>query len=195
MDKILQHFKESDPIMYQLSVKSGLDEIKPSDDYFYNLCKSICSQQLSIKSAAAIFKRFRQLFKSNITPERVFEIDDEKLRGVGFSKTKVAYLKDLAEKLIKKEIIFEKLLAMENDAIITELTKIRGIGVWTAEMFLMFSLGRENIFSFGDLGLRNAIIKNYKLENPSKKQLEKLVEKWAPYQTYAARILWKSLSF
>ena len=195
MDKISQHFKKVDPIIYELSKKTGIDKLQSSTDYFHNLCRSICSQQLSIISAAAIFKRFKELLKGELTPKKVLDTKDQKLRKVGFSGTKVSYLKDLAFKINNDEIIFEKFLAMKNAQVIGELTKVKGIGVWTAEMFLMTSLGREDVFSYGDLGLKNSIIKHYKMIKPNKEQLEKLVGKWSPYRTYAARILWKSLNF
>ena len=107
---------------------------------------------------------------------------------------KVKYIKDLAQKTLDKTLDLSKLTNMTDGDVLTELTKVKGIGPWTAEMFLMFTLGREDVFSHGDLGLKNAIKKLYGFKkDPSKKQVEKIVNKWSPYRTFACRILWKSL--
>jgi DNA-3-methyladenine glycosylase II len=193
--KIIDHFKKHDPVMYKLTKMLGLMELVPSDTYFYNLCRSITSQQLSTKSAAAIFKRFIELFPGNMpTPEKVLKIKDEKLRSIGYSRTKVVYIIDLAKKVLNKEIELENISKLKDEEIIEHLTKVKGIGVWTVEMFLMFSLGREDIFSHGDLGLKNAISNLYFLENPTMEEIEKIISKWSPYKTYASRLLWQSLA-
>lgn len=107
---------------------------------------------------------------------------------------KINYIKDLSQKIVDKKINLTKLQSRENEQVIEELTEVKGIGVWTAEMFLMFSLGRSDIFSHGDLGLRNAIKKIYELDNPSREEIMGITLKWSPYRTYACRILWRSLS-
>lgn len=195
--KVIAHFKKTDLVLFKLVETIGIIELTSSDSYFHNLCRSICSQQLSTKSAAAIFKRFKELFKDgDINPSDLLKMSEEKLRGAGLSRTKITYMKDLASKVMSKEIKFEKFLQMKDEEIILELTKVKGIGVWTVEMFLMSTLGREDIFSYGDLGLRKAIQKLYRLENlPTKLEMEGLVIKWSPYRSYAAKILWKSLEF
>ena len=122
------------------------------------------------------------------------KIPDQKIRDAGLSWAKVKYLKDLADKVKNKVIHLEKLDTLSNEEVITELTKVKGIGPWTAEMFLMFTLGREDVFSHGDLGLKNAIKKLYGFKkDPTRKQVEKIIARWTPYKTYACRILWKSL--
>lgn len=193
--KILGHFKKVDPVIFKIIEKIGIIEVTSSGTYFHNLCRSICNQQLSIKSAAAIFGRFKNLFQNQeILPERALNLKDSDLRKAGLSKTKIIYIKDLAQKIIDEEIIFKKFLEMENEEIILELTRVKGIGRWTVEMFLMSSLGREDVFSYGDLGLKKAFQKLYGLEKlPTQKDMEKIVIKWSPYRTYAAKILWKSL--
>lgn len=117
------------------------------------------------------------------------------MRSVGLSGQKARYIQDLAQKVTNKELVLEKLNMLENEEIINELVKVKGVGRWTAEMFLMFALRREDIFSYGDLGLRKAIQKLYGLKKePTQKQAEKIAKNWIPYRTYACRILWKSLS-
>lgn len=168
---------------------------KISNDYFSELCEIIINQQLSDKAAATIFARFKKLFpKEKIIPQVLLKLSDEKIRSCGTSNAKVSFLKDLAEKVLAEDLRFDGLDKLSDEKVITELIKVKGIGPWTAEMFLMFTLGREDVFSHGDLGLRNAIKKLYKFKkDPTKKQIEKIVNKWKPYRTYACRILWKSL--
>ena len=119
---------------------------------------------------------------------------DEKIRSTGPSWSKVSYIKNIARAVVSGNLDLQKINEKSDEDVIVELTKIKGIGRWTAEMFLMFTLGREDIFSYGDLGLRKGIMKlyGYKKE-PTVKQMEKLTNRWKPYRTYAARILWRSL--
>lgn len=196
MKHIKDHFKKNDAILFAaLEQTGGLEEISSRNtDYFIALCDEIVSQQLSGKVAMVIFERFKKLFpKKDITAEGVLTLTHEELRSVGMSNAKAKYIKDLAEKVVKKDIVLEALLSLGNEQVIEELTKIKGIGRWTAEMFLMFTLKREDIFSHGDLGLRNAIKKLYALENPTKDEIEAITLKWSPYRTYACRILWNNL--
>ncbi len=194
--KLTEHFKKVDPTLYTI-----LEKIKPliplekSRNFFADICEAIINQQLSDKAAATIFKKFRKLFpKEIITAEKLLKIPGEKIREVGTSWKKVEFMRSLAEKVVKAEINLEKLEELENELVITELTKLHGIGRWTAEMFLMFSLGREDVFSAGDLGLRRAIQKLYKLKKePTLEQIEKISSRWSPYRTYAALILWRSV--
>ncbi len=164
-------------------------------DYFAKLCGEIINQQLSDKASATIYKRFENLFPEKIiTPEYVLKLSHEKIRGTGTSNAKVAFIKSLAEKVVKKELKFELLDSMTDREVVKELTKIKGIGPWTAEMFIMFSLGRQDVFSHGDLGLRKAIKKLYGFKaEPTRKEIEKITNKWSPYRTYACAILWQSL--
>ncbi len=195
---IVTHFQSVDPILHAVLEKiPALEdtEKKSSSEYFKNLCEQIISQQLAGKAADAIFKRFEDLFPNRIiTVEHILTLNDQDIRDIGASWAKARYIKDLAQKIVNKELLLEKLDELENELVIKELTKVKGIGPWTAEMFLMFTLQREDIFSHGDLGLRNAIKKLYKFKkNPTRKQIEKIAAKWTPYKTYASRILWKSL--
>lgn len=194
-NKIKNHFKKNDPILYSYIEKIELFEHKPSSDLFVELCEAIINQQLSDKAAATIFQRFKNLFpKGRITPRAFLKLPDAKIRSCGTSNAKVKFLKDLAKKVASGKLNLERLRELTDGEVIVELTKVHGIGPWTAEMFLMFALGREDVFSHGDLGLRNAIKKIYRFKKePSRKQIEKIVAKWSPYKTHACRILWRSL--
>ncbi len=194
MKKILYHFKKNDPVLYSAALKLNEPiKRKTSDNYFASLCESIISQQLSVKAGDVIYKRFLHLIENNISPEHVLKLTQEQLRNIGISNAKAKYILDLASKVHNKEVHLELLKNMTEEEVIAELIKVKGIGQWTAEMFLMFSLGRDDVFSTGDLGLKRAIEKLYTIENPSKELLLEMSKKWSPYRTYAARILWHSL--
>lgn len=194
MKKILDHFKNNDVILYTaaLTLKEPLQR-RTSENYFSSLCESIISQQLSVKVGDVIFNRFKSLLKNTITPENVLQHSVADLRTLGISNQKASYILDLSQKIINKEVHLESLNNMSEQEVINELTKVKGIGQWTAEMFLMFSLGREDVFSTGDLGLKRAIEKLYNISEPSKEILIEMSNKWSPYRTYAARVLWHSL--
>jgi len=193
--KILLHFQSVDPILASLIEKVGPLTISKSTDYFFHLCREIIGQQLSGKVADVIFARFEKLFShKKITPQTVLKYSEETLRSTGMSWSKTRFIRDLAQTVVNKDINLEQLAQRNNEEVIKELTKVKGIGPWTAEMFLMFTLGREDIFSHGDLGLRRAIQKLYHFKKePTRKQIEKISRKWSPYRTYACRILWNSL--
>ena len=193
------HFKQNDPILHALIQKLGdeANEIKlsPSTDYFSDLCEAIVNQQLSEKAGNTIHNRFLALLKHKPpTPEDISKISDESLRSVGMSWSKVRYIKSLAASILEKNILFETIHELDDESVICEITKLHGIGRWTAEMFLMFSLGRPDVFSYTDAGLRRAIFCAYEFKKtPTDFQVKKIVQPWSPYKTYACRILWKSL--
>lgn len=200
----VKHLISVDPILGAAIEQIIIDENrKPRNNHFHSLVESIVSQQLSVKASDTIFKRFVELFvtagtiksaRSFPTPEQVLKMSDAKLRKVGLSGGKVKYVKDLAKKVHAKEVLLNKLHKMSDEEVIEHLVQVKGIGRWTGEMFLMFSLARPDIFSHGDLGLRNAIKKLYGFKvAPTEKQIEKIVSKWSPYKTLASRYLWKSL--
>ncbi len=192
--KALLHFKKVDPLLYKYAQLIEIEEREISNDYFFDLCDSIISQQLSVKAGNTILNRFKALFPDEkITPEKVLALSDETIRGVGISYGKISYIKDLATKVLSKEIILEDLVNATNEEVIETLVKIKGIGPWTAEMFLMFTFNRPDVFSVGDLGLKNAIQKIYGVEKPTTKQMLEIATKWSPFRTYASRVLWKSL--
>lgn len=192
---IVIHFKKADPILHSLIQKLSIDQIKPSSDLFRSLCREIIGQQLAGKAAEAICTRFMKLFpKGKVTARKLLLLPDDAVRSAGTSWAKVRSLKDLAKNVVEKNLHLPSLTNLSNDDVVKELVKVKGIGPWTAEMFLMFSLAREDIFSYGDLGLQNAIQKLYKLPHkPTQKQLQILSKKWSPYRTFACLLLWESL--
>lgn len=186
-----------DPILGTVISKLPKFTQTKSTNHFKKLIESIISQQLSEKAADTIFNRFISLFPKSIfpTPQAVLAMDTEKIRKAGISYSKISYIKDLAEKIHNKSLDFTRIHELTDIEVIDYLMKVKGIGRWTAEMFLMFGLGREDIFSYGDLGLRNAIQKLYKLKkHPTTKQAEKISQRWIPYRTWACRYLWASLT-
>lgn len=192
--KILTHFKTVDPILADVFETVVIDVPIPQDPslYFEDLCAQIIGQQLSNKVADVIFARFEKLFPTGITPTSLLALPDESLRSCGMSWSKVKFLRAIAEAVLAKKLDFPSFPTLTNEKVIEALTTVKGIGPWTAEMFLMFTLAREDIFSFGDLGLKRAIQTLYKMKNePTRKQMEKLSKKWQPYRTYAALALWK----
>jgi DNA-3-methyladenine glycosylase II len=200
MDKrIQQHFQKNDPVLHKAlrRLAGKTDHLTPTKttDYFAHLCEGIVSQQLSEKAGSTIWNRLLDLFPGKkITPEKLLGLSDDKIRVVGTSNSKVLYLKNLARDVVDNKLHLETLPEMKDTDVIIELTKVKGIGPWTAEMFLMFALGREDVFSYGDLGLHNAMKRLYRWKKePTKKQIDKIVVKWSPYKTYACRLLWKSL--
>jgi len=188
-----KHFKKADPILYAATKGIEIEDVKVSDDLFRDIVWTITGQQLSSLAANAIFARFQTLFKGKpITPKTILVIKDDDMRAVGLSGAKVRAIKNLAEAVGQGHLNIALLPTLEDEEITLELTKIKGIGPWTAEMLLMFSLGRTDIFSKGDLGLKKGIIELYgERVFKSEKQLASLLATWSPYRTYAARILWK----
>lgn len=193
--KVKKHFQNVDKNLYTLACLFDDISIQHSENYFLSLCREIITQQLAGGAARAIFGRFEMLFvKEKITPELVLSLADETIRSTGASWAKVRYIKDLARCVATKTIHLTKIHELSDKEVIQELIKVKGIGPWTAEMFLMFSLGREDVFSYGDLGLRHAMQKLYTLKKePTIKQMERITSKWSPYRTYGALLLWRSI--
>ena len=181
---------------------------------FHSLAEAIIYQQLNGKAAETIFNRFAALAGEPLTPEGILKLSDEQMRAAGLSKQKSSYLKDLAEKTASGLLDFTRLSELSDDEVIEHLTQVRGIGVWTAHMFLMFSLRRENVLPTGDFGVRMAMFKHYldvqtvkkskkgaaakngrkkKIKLPSPEQMEKIAECWKPYRSLACWYLWRSL--
>jgi len=197
--KALKHLSKNDKVLKKIIKEGGECGIKPHKRYFETLGKSIVSQQLSVKAAASIFKRFKLLFgEGNYfpMPEEIIIMPDEKLRECGLSYPKVSYIKDLSSKVLGGTVKIHKLGKLTDDEIINELIQVKGIGVWSAHMFLLFCLGRLNVFPVGDLGVRNAMVKNYKLRKmPDERKMFSISKKykWEPYCSVASWYLWASL--
>ncbi|MEY4731450.1 MAG: hypothetical protein RL681_396 [Candidatus Parcubacteria bacterium] len=186
-----------DKKLAQIIRRIHLRPFAPERNYFRSLAESIVSQQLSVKAADTMTKRLIALFprKRFPTPQDILELRSAKLRGTGISGAKTKYLKDLARHVADKRLDFHMFHRWTDEEIIQHLTAVHGIGRWTAEMFLMFSLDRPDVFSPGDQGLKNAIRNLYGLKKePTTKQMLKLAEPWRPYRTTACRYLWRSLT-
>lgn len=182
-----------DPVLKKLYVQYGPHEFEDRSEYLLQqLIESIISQQLSTKAATTIYNRFLALFNSPFpTPEEILKIDSEKLRSAGMSYSKAQYIKNIAQAFKDKEIDIQKISKMSDEEVIKTLTKIKGVGKWTAEMILIFTLKRADVFSIGDAGLRRAIKNLYKLENDL--DILKLSESWKPFRSLASWYLWRSL--
>jgi len=192
---VLNHFQKTDPILFSIAKRVDIEQIKSreTEDYFHSLCHEIIGQQLAKNAACAIFDRFKKLFASErITPEETIKLTEETIRNVGASWSKARFIKDLAQEVVDGTLNLKDLRRLDDWQVVENLTKVKGIGPWTAQMFLMFTLGREDIFSHGDLGLKKAIIKLYSLnENTTQDEIEEITKKWSPYRTYACQMLWK----
>ncbi len=192
---VLNHFQKTDPILFSIAKRVDIEQIKSreTEDYFHSLCHQIIGQQLTGKAASAISDRFNKLFESErITPEETIKLTEETIRNVGASWSKARFIKDLAQEVVDGTLNLKDLRRLDDWQVVENLTKVKGIGPWTAQMFLMFTLGREDIFSHGDLGLKKAIIKLYSLnENTTQDEIEEITKKWSPYRTYACQMLWK----
>lgn len=195
--KAITHLKSADPVLARLFAIYPTVNLHPHTNYFQSLTEAIISQQLSDKAATTIVNRFKALFRGIDfpSPKQVLRKSDSELRSVGVSGSKASYIKNLARAVEDKTVHFGDVEKLSDEEIIEMLVKVKGIGRWTAEMFLIFSLGRPDVFSFGDLGLRNAIKKLYSLrQDPSPKQLHKISSRWQPYRTCASLYLWASLN-
>lgn len=194
-DQIIRaHFRKNDPILYSVMADQPLEVIaaRPPSEYFISLCRTIIGQQLSTTVADVIFARFEGLFRIHtITPRDILRVSDEALRAIGMSGAKVKFVKDLAQRVHDGRVDLPALTNKPEKEVGDVLTTIKGVGPWTAEMFCMFTLGREDVFSFGDLGLKRAIQELYSLrKEPSRRTMERLSGVWKPYRTYAALALW-----
>ena len=166
-------------------------------DAFVALCMSIASQQLSVKAAATIFRRFEDRFPPDRrpTPDRVMTLTDDEIRACGFSRPKASFIKDLAARVLDGRLDLKGLKKHPDDEVMRQLVAVKGIGRWTAEIFLMFRLGRPDILPADDLGLMNAVQRAYRLrKRPDAKKLRKMGEAWSPYRSVASWYLWQSLN-
>jgi DNA-3-methyladenine glycosylase II len=194
MRKAVNHLKKSDPILRALIERVGACRMEYGLPEFSSLAESIVYQQLNGKAAATIFERFAGLAGEPLTPENILKLSDEQLRGVGLSKQKSSYMKDLAAKTRDGLLDFSKLPELSDEEVIRHLTQVKGIGVWTAQMFLMFTLKRQDVLPTGDYGVQAAMKKHYrKRKMPKPKEMEKIARAWSPYRSVACWYLWRSL--
>jgi DNA-3-methyladenine glycosylase II len=208
MRKAILHLKKSDPVMRGIIERVGAFRMEFGPPEFCSLAEAIVYQQLNGKAAVTIFKRFVALAGEPLTPEAVLKLSDEQLRSVGLSKQKSGYLKDLSAKTRDGLLDFSQLPELDDEEVIERLTQVKGIGVWTAQMFLIFTLKRENVLPTGDFGVRMAIHKHYldrwrgqpvkngrkrKVKLPNPAQMHKIAKCWEPYRSVACWYLWRSL--
>jgi DNA-3-methyladenine glycosylase II len=192
-----RHLAKHDEVLAPVVARHGSCTIRPHTDYYQELVDSIISQQLSVKAAAAIEKRFQDLFGGHFpSPKEILTKTPDDLRAIGFSYAKGRYVQDLAQKILDGEVRFDKLDAMTNDEVVAELTAVKGIGEWTAHMFLMFCMGRSDVLPVGDLGIKNGMRALYGFEDiPSPEQMREISVKshWHPYESIASWYVWASL--
>lgn len=194
MRKAISHLKKSDPVMAAIIEQIGSYRITYDEPKFHSLAEAIVYQQLSGKAAATIFKRLTDLGGNPLTPEGVLGLSEQQLRNAGLSRQKLEYVRDLAAKTRSGELDFSRFPVMSDDEVIEKLTRVKGIGVWTAHMFLMYALKRRDVLPTGDLGIQTAMRKFYKkrrLLRPS--EMEKIAKCWSPYRTVACWYLWQIL--
>ena len=192
-----KHLRENDPVLAPIIDTSGPVKIEPHNDYYRALAGSIIGQQLSVKAAATIRDRFAKLGKKGFPePEEVTVVSDEKMREAGLSAAKVRYVKDLAQHILEGKLRINDLPELPNEEIIVELTDVKGVGEWTAHMFLIFCLGRLDVLPTGDLGIRKGVQALYGLKDmPNPIELRKVADKnnWTGYESIASWYVWRSL--
>jgi DNA-3-methyladenine glycosylase II len=193
-----EHLRAHDPILAKVIDNFPLPTIAPHNNYYRALVESVVSQQLSVKAAATILNRFKDLYTNDFpSPEEIVATADEQLRSVGLSRQKISYIKDLASKVLDGSIQFSQLDTLSNEEIITELTNVKGVGVWTVHMFLMFCMGRLNVLPVGDLGIKNGIFALYNLDEKPSPDIIALIaldNGWRPYESVASWYIWQSLN-
>jgi DNA-3-methyladenine glycosylase II len=194
MKKALDHLKKSDAILASIIARVGPCKMAYRDPTFEMLARAIVFQQLSTKAARTIYGRLEEAAGGTLTPESIQNLSVSEMRRAGLSRQKLGYIRDLAEHALSGKVDFAKLPAMSDEEVIESLTDIKGVGVWTAHMFLLFSLRRPNVLPIGDLGVRMAIQKAYrKRKMPTPKQVEQIAKSWHQYCSFAAWYLWRSL--
>jgi DNA-3-methyladenine glycosylase II len=195
IDVAIRHLRRSDPVMKELIARKGRMTLKLHSDRFHALASAIISQQISGKAAASIRRRLEEhLAPDKISAASLIGLTKEDLRLLGISNQKATYLLDLAARVESGEVELDRMGRWPDEKVIESLTRIKGIGVWTAQMFLIFSLGRLNVFPHGDLGVRSAMKNLYGLkELPDKEESHRIAEPWRPYASIASWYCWRSL--
>lgn len=191
--KALNDLKRKDKILAKIIINNQKEQLTIRDRYFISLIRAIIGQQISVKAAQSIWVKFKKKYKT-ISPKKLSKENIRNLRKLGLSKQKASYVKNISNFFLLNKVKIKNWKNLPDDKIINELTSIKGIGTWTAEMFLIFSLGRPNVFPIKDLGLLKAISINYKKKLPLQKSfLIKLKKKWHPWCSVATWFLWRSI--
>jgi DNA-3-methyladenine glycosylase II len=193
----ITHLAQQDTVLAAAIKRAGPCTIRPHKNYYQELVDSIISQQLSIKAAATIFKRFKELFGGSFpTPEQILTKEIDELRSVGLSRGKAMYVRDLARHIVDGQLKFGHLDSLSNEEVIAELTAVKGIGEWTAHMFMMFCMGRLDVLAHGDLGIKNGVRKLYGLDHqPTALEVVDIAKQnhWHPYETVACWYVWHAV--
>ncbi len=193
--KAIVHLKKKDKVLGRIIQKHGAISISwsPSNPY-EAILETFISQQISGAAANSITKKFKALFNGKFpSPKKFLNTPLAKIRSAGISPQKYSYMKDLCEKISNGDLNLQQLSALPDEEVVAILDDVKGIGRWTAEMYLMFTLSRINVFALDDLGLKNAVMKAYKLKKVDKEKLTSISNKWIPYRSVAALYLWRSL--
>jgi DNA-3-methyladenine glycosylase II len=194
MKRAVTHLKKADPVLRAIIERIGPCKMEYGPPEFHSLAEAIVYQQLNGKAAVTIFKRFTDLAGDPVTPAGILKLTAEQMRSVGLSKQKSSYLFDMAQRTQRGELDFARLGEMSDEEVIRHLTQVKGVGVWTAHMFLMFTLRRPNILPVGDFAVQMAIKKLYrKRKLPKPADMEKIARAWEPYRSIACWYLWRSL--
>jgi DNA-3-methyladenine glycosylase II len=195
MRSAIKHLKKSDPVIAGIIQRVGPYAIEYRDPSFESLVRSIVYQQLSGRVASVIFGRLHAAAgEEQLTPAGIMKLRPEKMRKLGLSGQKTLYIRELAKHTKRGDIVFENLPDSDDALVIEHLTRVKGIGVWTAQMFLMFALRREDVLPVADLGIRSAMKKAYGLEDlPKPDEMERIATAWKPYTSIACWYLWRSL--
>jgi DNA-3-methyladenine glycosylase II len=192
-----EYLARNDPVLRPVIERIGPCTIRPHKNYYQELVDSIISQQLSVKAAATIFGRFKALFGGKFpAPAAILAKSVDELRAVGLSRGKAMYVRDLAQHVLDSKVRFDHLDTLPNEEVVRELTAVKGIGEWTAHMFLMFCMGRMDVLAHGDLGIKNGIQKLYGLDHqPAPQDIIDLAAQnhWHPYESIACWYVWQSL--
>jgi DNA-3-methyladenine glycosylase II len=193
IDEAVKQLSKSDPVMRSVVRRCGPCTLPRRRDRFAMLVRSIISQQISVHAARAIRGRLEtRLLPAKIAPESLAKFSVDQLRSVGLSAQKASYILDLADKTLSGEVRFDRLRRLSDEAVIDELTKVKGIGRWTAQMLLIFSLGRLDILAVDDQGLRSAVRDLYGLDGfPTKQEFTELAQPWRPYASIASWYCWR----
>jgi DNA-3-methyladenine glycosylase II len=195
MRKAINHLKKSDPVLAGIIQRVGPYAIEYREPVFQTLVRSIVYQQLNGKAALTIFTRLATAAKADpLTPESILKLRPARMRKLGLSGQKMTYIRELARLTREGEVDFERCLTLENAAVIEHLTRVKGVGVWTVHMFLIFALRRHDVLPTGDLGIRAAMKKAYGLPDlPKPEEMEQIAARWRPYCSVASWYLWRSL--
>jgi DNA-3-methyladenine glycosylase II len=195
VSRALRHLRKSDPILADVIRRVGPFRLKPRRGRFQSLVRSILAQQISTAVARSMLRKLEAtLSPDKLTPESLGQLSFDNLRSIGLSRQKASYLQDLTEKVLDGTVRLHRVHRLTDDEIIDELIQIKGIGRWTVQMFLIFCLGRPNVFAPDDFGLRSAIQRLYDLpELPKRAEAEEIAAPWRPHGTVASWYLWRSL--